>query len=96
MVKTAIKNKDKQDRMRGYDKKYRHSIFLHSDGVVEDHINWCDKNCKRAWGWWYETTKKWETHWDSSGNKAYMSFASRKEALKFWFAQCDEIYNGKD
>ena len=86
--------KKKQGRMSGYDKKYRHSIYLNSDGVVEDYINWCHKHCKYRWGWWYETTSEWETHWDSRGNKAYMSFANCREALAFWFANCDAIYNG--
>ena len=53
----------------GYDKKFKYSICLNSDGVVEDYIHWCENNCIGKWGWWYETTKEWETHWDSSGNK---------------------------
>jgi len=77
----------------GYDKKYHHSIYLNSDGVVEDYIHWCERNCTGRWGWWYETTKAWETHWDSSGNRAYMSFGRREEALKFWFANVNLIYD---
>lgn len=83
----------------GYDKKFKYSIFLNSDGVVEDYIHWCEKNCKGRWGWWYETSPAWDTHWDSSGNKAYMSFGSKKEATRFWFENVNLIYDsnyGKD
>ena len=82
----------------GYDKKFKYSICLNSDGVVEDYIHWCENNCTGKWGWGYETTKEWETDWDSSGNKAYRSFGRQKEATAFWFAKCNMIYetdNGK-
>ncbi len=77
----------------GYDKKFKYSIPLNSDGVVEDYIHWCETNCKGRWGWWFETTERWNTHWDSSGNKAYMSFGSKKEATAFWIANCKLIYD---
>ena len=64
----AIKTFKSSD-LSGYGKKFKHSIFLNSDGVVEDYIEWCRKNCKGRWGWWYETTREWDLHWDSSGNK---------------------------
>ena len=89
----------KESLDNGYDKKYRYSIFLNSDGVVEDYIHWCEKNCKGRWGWWYITHPDWDIHWDSSKNKAYMSFSRRREALAFWFANCEMIYDtdyGKD
>ena len=38
--------------------KYRYSIDLRSDGVTEDHIDWCHKHCKGNWGWWYITSKE--------------------------------------
>ncbi len=101
MVKLMSKQKNvSPDTLKnGYDKKFKYSIFLNSDGVVEDFITWCEKNCKGRWGWWYTTTVEWERHWDSSGNKAYMSFGRKKEATAFWFENCNLIYDtdyGKD
>ena len=82
-----------RDKYSGYDKKYRYSIDLRSDGVIEDHIDWCHKHCEGNWGWWYITSKEWETRWDSSGNQAFMSFSRKKEAMKFWFANINLIYD---
>ncbi len=89
----------KESLDNGYDKKYKYSIYLNSDGVVEDYIHWCERNCHGRWGWWYITHPDWDRHWDSSKNKAYMSFSRRHEATKFWFANCNLIYDtdyGKD
>ncbi len=86
-------NVPKKTLDNGYDKKYRYSIFLNSDGVVEDYIHWCEKHCQGRWGWWFETTERWNTHWDSSGNKAYMSFSHKKEATRFWFENINLIYD---
>ena len=79
--------------------EYKYSIYLNSDGVVEDYIHWCERNCQGRWGWWYITHPDWDRHWDSSKNKAYMSFSRRYEATKFWFANVNLIYDtdyGKD
>jgi hypothetical protein len=87
------KKSSRDEVHNGYDKKYKYSIFLNSDGVIEDFIHWCEKNCEGRWGWWYETDPIWTTHWDSSKNKAYMSFGRQKEATRFWFENCKEIYD---
>ena len=49
--------------------------------------------------WIFFTHPDWDRHWDSSKNKAYMSFSRRYEATKFWFANVNLIYDtdyGKD
>ena len=77
----------------GYMQRFEFNVDMNSNGIMGECIDWCQQNCEGRWGWWYETTKAWETHWDSSGNRAYMSFGRQEEALKFWFANVNLIYD---
>ena len=71
----------------GYEKKFKYNIDMNTNGIPGECIEWCEKNCKHKWGWWFEQTDLYSTAWHNwEEQKAYMSFASKREAMKFWLA----------
>ena len=38
----------------GYEKKFKYDIDMYSNGIMGDCIEWCQKNCKGKWGWWFK------------------------------------------
>ncbi len=71
----------------GYMKQFKFNIDLNSNGVMGDCIDWCEKNCKGKWGWWFEPAGEIENpknHWE--GQNAYMSFERRLDATRFWMS----------
>ena len=71
----------------GYEKKFKYNIDMNTNGIPGECIEWCEKNCKHRWGWWFEQTDLFSTKWHNwEDQKAYMSFASKREATKFWLA----------
>ena len=71
----------------GYEKKFKYNIDMNTNGIPGECIEWCEKNCKHKWGWWFEQTDRYSTAWHNwEEQKAYMSFASKREAMKFWLA----------
>ena len=71
----------------GYQKRFRYNIDMNSNGIAGECIDWCEKHCRSRWGWWFEAPENSETfynHWE--GQRAWMSFASKREAMLFWVA----------
>jgi len=71
----------------GYEQKFKYNIDMNSNGIPGECIEWCQVNCKFRWGWWFEQADLYSTRrHDWEGQKAFMSFASKREAMKFWLA----------
>ena len=69
----------------GYEKRFRYNIDMNNNGISGECIEWCQINCKHKWGWWFEQKDLYSTAWHNwEEQNAYMSFASKKEAMKFW------------
>ena len=71
----------------GYDKKFKYDIDMQSNGIMGECIEWCQKNCKNKWGWWFEPAGEIESpknHWEDQN--AYMSFEKKIDATKFWMS----------
>jgi len=83
-------------RKNGYNQSFKHNISCGDYGVPGECIEWCRKNCKGNWGWWFETTDEWAQHWDPTNNMAYMSFSHKKDAVRFWFENLRELEECKE
>jgi len=72
----------------GYDKKFKYDIDMQSNGIMGECIEWCQKNCKNKWGWWFEGPENpidyYSNHWENQ--KAWMSFDNDEEATAFLLA----------
>ena len=71
----------------GYDKRFKYDIDMNSNGIMGDCIEWCQKNCKGKWGWWFEgpeSANPFTHNWEDQNS--YMSFEIKKEATAFWLA----------
>tara|TARA_Y100001937_G_scaffold87734_1_gene118722 strand:+ start:2417 stop:2734 length:318 start_codon:yes stop_codon:yes gene_type:complete len=71
----------------GYDKRFKYDIDMNSNGIMGDCIEWCQKNCKGKWGWWFEgpeSANPFTNNWEEQNS--YMSFEIKKEATAFWLA----------
>ena len=72
----------------GYQKKFKYNIDMNSNGIMGECIDWCEKNCKHRWGWWFEgpsdPIEYYNSHWENQ--KAFMSFSNRREASAFLLA----------
>ena len=71
----------------GYDKKFKYDIDMYSNGIMGDCIEWCQKNCKGKWGWWFEGPpgdNPYHHNWQEQNS--FMSFEIKKEATAFWLA----------
>jgi|TARA_B100000959_G_C14641723_1_gene484559 hypothetical protein len=81
----------------GYQKRFKYNIDMNSNGIGGECIEWCEENCQYKWGWWFEAPDNPEVfynHWE--GQKAWMSFANRKEAMTFWISVGIQNYGQKD
>jgi hypothetical protein len=82
----------------GYEKKFNHHVYLNSHGVDERFVKWCDTNCVDLWGYWFEVGSNRKLgggsimssnisdddfYIDMSDTKAYMSFESIDDLVKF-------------
>ena len=68
----------------GYDKKYRYKINLKQYGVGYEVINWCLKNCKSKWGWYFVPTKREDEYLETYENQdAILTFKSRQDAVYY-------------
>ena len=71
----------------GYECRFKYDIDMHSNGIAGDCIEWCQKNCKKKWGWWFEQTDLYDPllhNWEHQNS--YMSFECKKEAMAFFMA----------
>ena len=71
----------------GYDKKFKFDIDMQSNGIMGDCIEWCQKNCKSKWGWWFQQTALYDPlrhNWEDQNS--YMSFENKREAMAFFLA----------
>ena len=67
----------------GYGKTYRYQINLNQYGVGYDIIQWCLKNCKSKWGWYF-VPKQGKDEWSSyEHNDVVLTFKSRQDAVYF-------------
>ena len=68
----------------GYGKTYRYQINLNQYGVGFDIIQWCLKNCKSKWGWYFVERKDWQD-WDDHYQRhdAVLTFKSKQDAVYF-------------
>ena len=82
----------KSPRRSGYLQKFRHNIYLNSNGVSEICIDWCEKNCKGNWGWWFNAHDEYDPMYHNiEAQDAYMSFQYKRDAVRFWFENVKEI-----
>lgn len=70
----------------GYNQHFKYNVYLKDYGVDGTLVAWCEENCKKRWGWWFESLHDDGTFWDPEQQAAYMSFQDRREAMRFWFA----------
>ena len=71
----------------GYDKHFKYDIDMRSNGIMGDCIEWCQKNCKDKWGWWFEAGPNYSPiahNWEEQNS--FMSFEKKKEATAFFLA----------
>ena len=71
----------------GYMQRFEFNIDMNSNGIMGDCIDWCERNCKGKWGWWFEPAGEIENpnnHWEDQN--AYMSFERRLDATMFWLS----------
>lgn len=92
----AYYNFDRIPKSCGYEKKFKYSFSLGTYGVPGELIHWCIAKCKHRWGWWFKNHESWYSHWNPEQNEAYMSFASSKEAFRFWFEVGLKHYGDND
>ena len=84
-VKRAKSHLDEIPEDCGYEKRFRYNIDMNDNGISGECIEWCQRNCKHRWGWWFEQKDLYSTAWHNwEDQNAYMSFASKREAMKFW------------
>lgn len=67
----------------GFNVVYNNIVKLKSDMITYDLIQWCSKNIKHKWGWYYENGASID-HSKSYMSSAIMTFEDDKDAL--WFS----------
>ena len=73
--------------------RFRYHISINDNGVPGECMNWCEKNCKGKWGWFFEPINvKNDEHfgktfhsWNYEDQEAFMSFTHKRDAVRFWF-----------
>jgi len=68
----------------GYGKKYRYKINLQQYGVGFEIINWCLRNCKSKWGWYFierNDYQDWDDHYER--HEAVLTFKNKKDAVYY-------------
>ncbi len=81
----------------GYEKRFKYDIDMNSNGIMGECIEWCVKNCKSKWGWWFEQTNLYDAgkhNWEEQD--AYMSFEDKREATAFWLSIGADNMNKRD
>ena len=71
----------------GYMQQFEFNVDMNSNGVMAECIDWCQLHCEGKWGWWFEPAGEIENpanHWEDQN--AYMSFAIKRDATRFWMA----------
>jgi len=71
----------------GYEKRFKYDIDMQSNGIMGECIEWCQINCKKKWGWWFEgpdLTNPYNHNWENQNS--YMSFENKREAMAFFLA----------
>ena len=71
----------------GYEKRFKYDIDMQSNGISGDCIEWCQKNCKHRWGWWFKQDNLYDPllhNWEHQNS--FMSFEKKKEATAFFLA----------
>ena len=67
----------------GYNKRYRYKINLCTYGVGYNIMQWCLKNCKSKWGWYF-VPRQSKDKWDGYEHQdAILTFKSRQDAVYF-------------
>ena len=44
----------------GYNHRFRYDISVMDHGVPAECIEWCERNCKGRWGWWFDPAKDYD------------------------------------
>ena len=71
----------------GYDKRFKYDIDMDSNGIMGECIEWCQRNCKGKWGWWFEQKELYNPAWHNwEEQESYMSFEDNREATAFFLA----------
>ena len=68
-----------------YNAKYKYNYKMPSFGISHSHLQWCEKNIKNGYGWWFKRAQPYitEPHQD---DRAFVSFKSKKDHAKFtWY-----------
>ena len=72
----------------GYQKQFKYNVDMNSNGILGECIEWCENHCRYKWGWWFEgpddPVDNYHQHWENQ--RAWMSFANKKEATAFLIA----------
>ena len=71
----------------GYDKRFKYDIDMDANGIMGECIEWCQRNCKGKWGWWFEgpvSNNPYDHRWQEQNS--YMSFENKREAMAFFLA----------
>lgn len=72
-----------------YQKRFRYDVAVNDYGVPGECMSWCEKNCTGAWGWYFESNSKddddYSQTWNHENQEAFMSFAHKRDAVRFWF-----------
>ena len=79
MVKHKTKN--------GYLQKFRYNMTWGDHGIPGEIIEWCRKNCKGNWGWWFHENGQ-KNEWHPENYTAYVSFSRKRDYMKFWIINC--------
>jgi hypothetical protein len=81
----------------GYEKRFEYTIDMNSNGISAECVAWCVQNCKSKWGWHFTDRKEYSAdahNWEETD--AFMSFADKKEATKFWLSIGGAHLNNRD
>jgi hypothetical protein len=71
----------------GYEKRFKYDIDMQSNGIMGECIEWCQINCKKKWGWWFEQSELYNPHFHNwEEQNSYMSFENKREAMAFFLA----------
>jgi hypothetical protein len=62
----------KADYLRGYLKEYEHQVPLEKDGINQTDLIWCEKYCKKEFGWYFD-----------DNSNAVATFECSKDAMLF-------------
>ena len=68
----------------GYSHKYPYRINLNQYSVGYEILQWCLKNCKSKWGWYFVPTKRQDSYLEDYENQdAILTFKSQQDAVYY-------------